>query len=135
MSEKRVRLGSISILFVVIVLCVAVMAVLTVSTVRADQAMTQRYAQQVSERYALQSEGQCWLSEVDAALQRTGGALTQADLPAETTLEDNQVSVTLTTENRVLYVQLELDGTGGYQITAWTDTARWEEDEQLELLQ
>lgn len=135
MREKRVRLGSISILFVVIVLCVAVMAVLTVSTVRADQAMTQRYAQQVSERYALQSEGQRWLSEVDAALQRTGGGLTQADLPAETTLEDNRVSVTLTTENRALYAELELDGAGGYQITAWTDTARWEEDEQLELLQ
>lgn len=135
MKQKRVRLGSIAILFVVIVLCVAVMAVLTVSTVRADRAMTERYAQQVSERYDLQSEGQRWLSEVDAALQRTGGALTQADLPDGTTLEGDRLSVTLTTENRALYAELELDDAGGYRITAWTDTARWEEDEQLELLQ
>ena len=134
MNEKRVRLGSIAILFVVIILCVAVVSVLAVSTVRADRAMTERYAQQVEERTQLQNMGQRWLSEVDAALQSTGASLTQEDLPAGTTLEDGRIRAELTTENRVLKAVLALDGEGGYQIVTWADSARWEEDEQLELL-
>jgi hypothetical protein len=135
---RRVRLGTVSVLFTVVVLCISVLAVLSVATVRADKAMAERYAQQMTERSELENQGQQWLKAVDSALQEKGTALSQTDLPEGTQLDGTQVQTVCTSESRILTITLELnfDGTmPSYSITAWDNSAQWEEDTQVEVLQ
>lgn len=136
-GHRNVRLGTISVLFTVVVLCVSVLAVLSVTTVRADQAMAQRYAQQVSARSELENEGQRWLKAVQDAASEKGAALTQADLPEGTQLDGQVVQAALSTDERTLTVKLELDFDGAstnVRVLSWVNSANWQEDERLEVL-
>ena len=137
-GRRNVRLGTIAVLFTVVVLCVSVLAVLSVATVRADCAMSQRYAQQVTARLELENEGQRWLRQVLDAAEEKGMALTEADLPDGTALDGQTVRTTLSTGERTLTVEVELDFDGAspdYRILSWVNAADWEEDEQVEVLQ
>ena len=137
-GRRNVRLGTIAVLFTVVVLCVSVLAVLSVATVRADRAMSQRYAQQVTARSELENEGQRWLRQVLDAVEAHGAALTEADLPDGTALDGQTVRTTLSTGERTLTAEVELDFDGaslGYRILSWVNAADWEEDEQVEVLQ
>lgn len=136
-GHRNVRLGTISVLFTVVVLCVSVLAVLSVTTVRADQAMAQRYAQQVSARSELENAGQRWLKAVQDAVAEKGAALTQADLPEGTQLDGQVVQAALSTDERTLTVKLELDFDGAstnVRVLSWVNSANWQEDERLEVL-
>ena len=136
-GHRNVRLGTISVLFTVVVLCVSVLAVLSVTTVRADQTMAQRYAQQVSARSELENEGQRWLKAVQDAASEKGAALTQADLPEGTQLDGQVVQAALSTDERTLTVKLELDFDGAstnVRVLSWVNSANWQEDERLEVL-
>lgn len=136
-GRRNVRLGTIAVLFTVVVLCVSVLAVLSVATVRADRAMSQRYAQQVTARSELENEGQRWLRQVLDAAGAHGAALTEADLPDGTVLDGQTVRTTLTTGGRTLTAEVELDFDGAlpdYRILSWVNAADWEEDERMEVL-
>ena len=136
-GRRNVRLGTIAVLFTVVVLCVSVLAVLSVATVRADRAMSQRYAQQVTARSELENEGQRWLRQVLNAAEAHSAALTEADLPENTTLDGQTVRTTLTTGGRTLTAEVELDFDGAspdYRILSWVNVADWEEDEQVKVL-
>ena len=136
-GRRNVRLGTIAVLFTVVVLCVSVLAVLSVATVRAERVMSQRYAQQVTARSELENEGQRWLRQVLNAAEAHGAALTEADLPENTTLDGQTVRTTLTTGGRTLTAEVELDFDGAspdYRILSWVNAADWEEDEQVKVL-
>lgn len=136
MRRRQVRLGTISVLFTVVVLCISVLAVLSVATVRADKAMAERYAQQVSERTELENEGQRWLKKVDSALQTKGSALKQDDLPSGSCLDGTKITTVCTAVTRTLTIELKLDFAGSvpsYTIVSWTNAAQWEENTQLEV--
>lgn len=136
MKRRQMRLGTVAVLFTVVVLCISVLAVLSVATVRADKAMAERYAQQVSERTDLENAGQRWLKEVDDALQTKGTALTQDDLPKGSSLDGEKISTVCVGNTRTLTVELELDfanSVPSYTILSWINTAQWEEDTQLEV--
>ena len=75
MDTKKVRLGSISILLTVILLCVTVLAVLSLTTARADAVLANRYAAATTDYYELQNEGQAFLAEVrnlNTSIQEAG---------------------------------------------------------------
>lgn len=136
MKRRQMRLGTVAVLFTVVVLCISVLAVLSVATVRADKAMAERYAQQVSERTDLENAGQRWLKEVDDALQTKGTALTQDDLPKGSSLDGGKISTVCVGNTRTLTIELELDfanSVPSYTILSWINTAQWEEDTQLEV--
>lgn len=136
MKRRQVRFGTISVLFTVVVLCISVLAVLSVATVRADKAMAERYAQQVSERAKLENEGQRWLEKIDRAVQTKGTALTQGDLPSGTSMDGTKITTVCTTDSRTLTIELELnfaESIPSYTIVTWINVAQWEEDTQLEV--
>ena len=63
-----VRIGPISLFALIIILCLAVLAVLSLSTSIAELKITERQAQTTTETYQLETVGQTFASEVDAAL-------------------------------------------------------------------
>lgn len=63
MESRPVRLGWLSLLLTVIILCLATLSVLSFSTARADLALAQKQARQAQSVYALECAGQQWLAE------------------------------------------------------------------------
>ena len=66
MEAKRFRMGSITVLFAVIALCVSIFGALTVAAAVSDLREAQRYGQYVSQLNQCQNAGQQWLAQVDA---------------------------------------------------------------------
>ena len=63
MNTGRLRLGMLSILLTVIVICMSVLCLLSYATSMADLRLSQRYANTVRIRYELEKEGRQLLNE------------------------------------------------------------------------
>ena len=72
-----VRIGPISLFTLIIVLCLAVLTALSVTTSLAELSTTERQAATTTETYQLESVGQQFVADVDAALTRGDGALNE----------------------------------------------------------
>ena len=78
MNTGRLRLGMLSILLSVIVICISVLALLSYATSQADLRLSRRYANTVRIRYQLEEEGRKLLEEagqdaiIDTELQTEG---------------------------------------------------------------
>lgn len=70
MKRKPLRLGTVSLLFAVVLACTAMLALLSVVTVRADLVMTRKYANRVAAQYAHEAEITAWLAEADEAARK-----------------------------------------------------------------
>ena len=114
MESRPVRLGWLSLLLTVIILCLATLSVLSFSTARADLALAQKQARQAQSVYALECAGQQWLAELDAALAQAGDtAELDALLPHGTAREGPGVSAVLEGAD------------GGYRVIQWQQSAEW----------
>ena len=108
MESRPVRLGWLSLLLTVIILCLATLSVLSFSTARADLALAQKQARQAQSVYALECAGQQWLAELDAALAQAGDtAELDALLPHGTAREGPGVSAVLEGADGYLMVRPE----------------------------
>lgn len=127
MESRPVRLGWLSLLLTVIILCLATLSVLSFSTARADLALAQKQARQAQSVYALECAGQQWLAELDAALAQAGDtAELDALLPQGTAREGPGVSAVLEgADGRSLSVFAELTADGGYRVIQWQQSAEW----------
>ena len=72
-----VRIGPISLFTLIIVLCLAVLTALSVTTSLAELSTTERQAATTTETYQLESVGQQFVADVDAALAEGGDALSK----------------------------------------------------------
>lgn len=126
MENKRFRVGSIAVLFTVVVLCVAIFGCLTVATANSDIRTARRYAQHVSQRTQMENLGQAWLSRADAWL-RFGG-----ELPENAVLEGDELKAQLTQDTMKLDICLKIQGTT-YEITRWSCTGIWQPDDSWNL--
>ena len=72
-----VRIGPISLFTLIIVLCLAVLTVLSVTTSLAELSTTERQAATTTETYQLETAGQQFVADVDAALAEGGDALSK----------------------------------------------------------
>lgn len=105
MENKRFRVGSIAVLFAVVILCVAVFGALTVATAAQDLRRSQRYADHVAQQYACENLGHAWLAE-------------QTGAPGET------ASTTVQTEDMQLEIRIRFEETGTV-VERWSCTAKW----------
>lgn len=135
METKKVRLGSISLLVTVILLCVIVLAVLSISTVRGDLLLAEHTAESVSDWYELQNDGQRWLAQVDQVLSQHPWEECDGYLPEGTSRDEDQIAVTLNREGRTLQIELVRDEDASYHIARWVETTDWEEETSLNLFQ
>lgn len=133
MRQKTIRLGSISLLFAVIVLCVAALCALSIATAHADAAVTDKYVRLTQDVSAAECAGQEWLADTDAAIAAKGAALQQSDLPAGTELDGSRIRVQLDLDSgRTMTIELRLTGDSRrYEILAWQNSARWSENQQI----
>ena len=127
MEGRPVRLGWLSLLLTVIILCLATLSVLSFSTARADLTLAQKQARQSQSIYALECAGQQWLAELDAALaQAKNEAELDVLLPPGTARAGTQVSAVLEgTDGRSLSVFVQLTADGGCRVTGWRQSAEW----------
>ena len=123
MGGKRFRTGSVSVLFAVIMLCVAVLAALTVSTATGDRRTARRYGEYVQRLTECQNEGQRWLAEADACIRGAG------ELPAGTQQNGSELSTEITSGNMTLTIRLAAEGET-YRITVWSLQSRWQPEEE-----
>lgn len=87
-TESAVRIGPITILTLLIILCLATLSVLSLTTARASQVAAQKQDASVQAVYANEQQGQQFLADVDAVLnaQRQSGGGTAAAMSALKTL-------------------------------------------------
>lgn len=137
MGTKKVRIGSVSLLFTVILVCVVVLSVLSISTVRADRALSERTAESVSDWYELQNEGQQWLAEVDAVLREHRWKQCDKFLPEGSVRNDLTISTELKQKGRTLQIKIRWVGKNPdgprYKVVEWKSSVDWEEDQSMNL--
>ena len=145
---EHVRIGPISILTLIIVLCMAVLSVLTVSTANASLTMAQRRATATTELYLDETAAQAFLAEMDAQLavvREAGGSGTSGAVMVETMLvpirdsaraaSGGQVEIVASVtgnvvqaefacaNGRVLNIQVTIRDDATYRIDKWKMTA------------
>lgn len=133
MGENPIKLGSMTLLLTIVLLCMAILAVLTLSTAHADLALAQKYADRLQQVYALDATGQQLLAQIDRALQQgaTQQELLQL-LPQDAVLQDDQITLQLADESgQTLTVALQLTATGT-KIVQWEPAVQWSPEERLQ---
>lgn len=137
MRGKNVRLGSISLLFTVAMLCIMMLSVLSLSTARADIAAAKNYGNHVTAWYQCENAAQTWLSETDAALKQRGRTVKEAELTDGAQIKNGVISVVLEEKGVEKDVQLRISAQKNhrYQILAWRTTTQWKADRSLTLWQ
>ena len=124
--HRPVRSGALTLLFTVVLLCLAVLAVLSLATARADGALARKSLDRLTQEAAAEHAGQEWLAALDAAAPgvlpehttATGAGGIQAGLPLE-----NGDTLTITAAP---------DG-AGWRITSWQLSSPWEPDTSLDV--
>lgn len=132
-DRASARFPGVLILLTVTLLCVTVLSALCVATVKADRAMTERYADTVKEIYRCESRGQRCLAEADGAFEDGGWNMDR--LPAWARVEDGVLYGEIEGDGWELCMAVAPDGEGGTEVTRWTKRALWEEDTSLTLWQ
>ena len=115
-QEAPVKLGPLALILTVISICLAILAILSFTTARADLRLAEKHADNVSERYALEREGQSYLREVSTAL-KNGSALNVDS--------DGVLRHSLKSGDSMLSIGLEFKE-GGWQIVSWWQEQAWE---------
>lgn len=132
MESRPVRLGWLSLLVTVVILCLATLSVLGFSTARADLAQAQKQALQTDSVYALECAGQQWLASLDAALcEAHDAASLDALLPPDTVRTGSRVSTLQQgADGRSLAIAAELTADGGFRVVQWSQSAEWAGEEE-----
>lgn len=124
MENRRFRVGSVAVLFTVVLLCVAIFAALTVTTAVADEKTAQRYGQHVQRQYDCENLGQQWLAQARAFQMGLG------PLPENTRQEENGgLSTCILGDAMELNIRLDREG----QLERWSCTAQWQPEESWQL--
>lgn len=123
-----VRIGPISLFALIIVLCLAVLSVLSVTTSLAELSITDRQAATTTETYQLESAGQHFVADVDAAL--AAGTLEEVlQRYGDSAVRDGDlITATFSMESgRTLAIVLRIQN-DTYTIEQWKVTTEWTDD-------
>lgn len=126
MENRRFRVGSVAVLFTVVLLCVSIFAALTVTTALADEKTAQRYGQHVYRQYACENLGQQWLAQARAYQMGRG------PLP-ENTRQEAGGSLSTCILGDAMELNIRLDQKGNLE--RWSCTAQWQPEDNLQLWQ
>lgn len=135
MRGNQIRLGSASLLFAVVMLCVMLLSVLSLVTAKADMAVTENYRDHVTAWYEGENAAQNWLSETDAVLQQRGASVRTADLSDGAKVKQGVISVNLKHSGMEKEIRLRIraEKNQRYEILTWRTAAQWQEKRSLTL--
>ena len=142
-TSGSVRIGPVTVISLVVILCLAVLSVLAVTTARASNAEADRQREFISSTYANDFEAQQFLADVDNALLKAQKAGATADgamkyvrkaVPDVAAIDGRNVHVAFLTElGRRLTVELRINDDLTYAVTKWAATTDWTEEEETNL--
>ena len=136
------RMGSVTVIAMVVVICLAVLSVLALVSARASSAEVERQASFVSGTYINESAGQRLLSDIDAALAQAAADGLDADAamdrvaaacPDAAKVDGRIVRVAYATDvGRRLTIKLRINDDLTYTVVRWTASTDWTEQETEE---
>lgn len=124
MEHRRIRVGSIAVLFTVVVVCAAIFAVLTLVTAGSDLRTARSYEQRVEALYECENLGEQWLAQVN-------GYLAGSQVLPENTWEDQGALGTEITWGPMRLTARVDAATGA--VLEWNCNALWQPEEDLDL--
>ena len=124
MEHRRIRVGSIAVLFTVVVVCAAIFAVLTLVTASSDLRTARSYGQRVEALYECENLGEQWLAQISGYLSG------HQELPENTWEDGGQLGTEITLGPMKLTVRVDA-ATGA--VLEWRCAALWEPEEDLDL--
>jgi hypothetical protein len=135
--QGSVRIGPVSILVLIIILCLAVMAVLAITTSEAEESITTRQQDATTALYANETQAQVFLADLDEALaqaraanESVQSALASLELPEGATYENGVLTASFVQDSgRRLDIELSIPNTASYEIMAWRATTEWNEED------
>lgn len=155
-GKGSVRIGPVSLLTLVIVLCIATMAVLSITTAQATYAATERQAAFTEDTYdnesaaqrfvagiddilaevrAGKASGSSALARIESALPTLSGDASTDGMTVDATIDGSTVIASFAKENgRRLDVELTIRNGRTYEITQWKATTQWSEEGGTETL-
>ena len=141
-TTGSVRIGPVTVISFVIILCLAVLAVLAVTTARVSSAEAERQAEFIRSTYSNEFTAQQYLADVDAALAKASAkgesvskamARVRAASPAAASVDGRIVSLAYQTElGRRLTLRLRVNDDLTYTVLQWTTSTEWIEEPQTE---
>ena len=147
-AKHKVNIGLTSLILIFIILCLATFSLLSLSSARGDQSLALRSAQAVNEYYRADAEGEKWLKQADAILQKetVTGSMSQEEIKTlagnvaselgcnidETT---GYISTDISMERgQALHIDLALTGDENrYKVRSWYvyDSGNYEIDDSM----
>ena len=124
MEHRRIRVGSIAVLFTVVVVCAAIFAVLTLVTAGSDLRTARSYGQRVEALYECENLGEQWFAQVSGYLSGS------QELPENTWEDGGQLGTEITLGPMKLTARVDA-ATGA--VLEWRCAALWEPEEDLDL--
>lgn len=147
-SKHKVNIGLTSLILIFIILCLATFSLLSLSSARGDQSLANRSAQAVTEYYRADTEGEKWLKQADAILQKEAvtGIVSQEEIQAFAKKVASQlgcnvdektgyVNTDISMERgQALHIDLALTGDESrYEVKSWYvyDSGNYEIDDSM----
>lgn len=124
MEHRRIRVGSIAVLFTVVVVCAAIFAVLTLVTASSDLRTARSYEQRVEALYECENLGEQWLAQVSGYLEGL------QELPENTWEDQGALGTEITLGPMRLTARVDA-ATGA--VLEWNCNALWQPEEDLNL--
>lgn len=140
MGDKPVKLGSLTLLLTVVLICLATLSVLALSTARADYALAGKHAEMIKRVYAADALAEQFLADTDDALKQAAGEKGDAYyakltklLPEEAQLDGTVINALITDgEGRQVEIALDISGNDGYRVIRFTPSVEWELQDTME---
>ncbi len=147
-AKHKVNIGLTSLILIFIILCLATFSLLSLSSARGDQSLALRSAQAVAEYYRADAEGEKWLKQADAILQKetVAGTMSQeeiktlagnvaSELGCNVDEETGYISTDISMERgQALHIDLALTGDENrYKVRSWYvyDSGNYEIDDSM----
>lgn len=147
-AKHKVNIGLTSLILIFIILCLATFSLLSLSSARGDQSLALRSAQAVTEYYRADAEGEKWLKQADAILQKetVTGNMSQeeiktlagnvaSELGCNVDEKTGYISTEISMERgQALHIDLALTGDENrYEVRSWYvyDSGNYEIDDSM----
>ena len=137
-GQGTIRIGPLSLIALVIILCLSVLAVLSVSTSRASTTESQKQLEFVQSTYANEVAGQEFLAVVDGqlALAKANGltidetmANVEAAIPSVANVSGRTVSIAFAAvAGHILNIELYINDDYTYTVALWKNATTWSDE-------
>ncbi len=128
MKQTPIKLGPLALLLTVISICLTMLSILSFTTARADMRLAEKYAETVSTRYELETEGQQYLADVRGTVP-----VIAADALADTEQDDSGI-VWKQFDRDGAMLRVGVDPADGFRVVSWKHSKEWEEDTDIGML-